>query len=310
MKRRLPPAHWLHTFAVAADNLSFTAAARELGMTQSAVSQQIKQLEAHLGQPLFRRLAHGVQLTDAGSAYLPGVRRAFDQLAAGTTEVFGGGGGVLTIKTTASFAALWLAPRLRRFKEAFPGATFRVVQSLWPADFDADGVDLEIRYGRGDWPGLEAWRLTWDSLVAVAAPWYRRAVGLEVPADLSRAALLHVTGFGAGWPHWLSAVGAADVDAARGDQMDTSAMALEMAALGCGVALGRSCFVGPYFEKGRLEALFGGRGIPAEEAFYLVHPFGRPESASVGRFKAWLTGDGDPSFVRDADKKEAPPKRG
>ena len=171
MARRLPPAQALHAFEAAARHMSFTEAARELGVTQAAISQRIRLLEHRLGQPLFLRHPRGLELTDAGRALVPAVHDAFERLTSGIAEVFGAPADApLTVRMTPGFAAHWLAPRLPAFQAAYPEVTLRVSSAVWRSDFDLEAVDIEIRYGRGDWDGVECERLTRERLTPVCAP--------------------------------------------------------------------------------------------------------------------------------------------
>ncbi len=292
MRRRLPPLNWLRAFEAAARHMSFTGAARELNVTQAAVSQQVKLLERHLERPLFDRLPRSLALTDAGEAYLPAVRDAFERLADGTAEVFGPeGGGPLTVRCAVSFAILWLAPRLARFRAAHPTLALRVTNAVWPVESGWDAVDLEVRYGGGKWPGLQAWRLTSDRLFPVCGPALMAGrSGLRRPADLRRFELLHVIGHRYGWPHWLKAAGVDSDGGSHGAQFDISAMALEVAANGGGVALGRGPLVDGHIRSGRLVVPFGPE-IPTDEAFYLVAPADRVEHAEAATFRAWLAAE-------------------
>ena len=133
MRTSLPPLNWLRTFEAAARLLNFTAAADELGLTQSAVSQQVRGLEHHLGRPLFHRLPRGLALTEGGVALNPLVAEVLGRLESGTTGIFGEGRRqVLRICATASFSMLWLAPRLESFRQLHPEIDFRLTSSIWP----------------------------------------------------------------------------------------------------------------------------------------------------------------------------------
>ncbi|MFQ5955551.1 MAG: transcriptional regulator GcvA [Kiloniellales bacterium] len=309
MRRRLPPVNWLRAFEAAARHMSFTGAARELNVTQAAVSQQVKRLEGHLGKPLFDRLPRSLQLTEVGEAFLPTVRDAFERLADGTTEVFGPeGGGPLTVRSAVAFAMLWLAPRLGRFHAAHPGVKLRVTNAIWPIESGWEAVDLEVRHGTGRWPGLNAERLTWDRLFPVCSPALVKGTpGLRTPADLAKLPLLHVIGQQFGWPYWLKAAGLNDVDAGHGPQFDTSAMALEVAAASGGVALGRSSLTEGYFRTGRLVVPFGPE-VPIDEAFYLVSPADRAEHPDAALFRAWLMAElaAPPAVASGSDRSRGP----
>ncbi|WP_119459499.1 transcriptional regulator GcvA [Rhodospirillaceae bacterium SYSU D60014] len=290
MADRLPPLNWLRAFEAAGRHMSFTEAARELGITQSAVSQQVRLLEQHLGRLLFHRLPRGLKLADAGEALLPLVRETFGRLAEGTAEIFGRtSGDRLAIRVTPAFAVLWLAPRLPRFYAAHPEIKLRIISSTWLADQSDPGIDLEVRYGRGNGAGPQADRLTWDHVFPVCSPALCQGPRrLTAPADLAGHRLLHAIGFRDGWAHWLAQAGVADqVDAARGQEFDTAILALDLAMQGAGVALGRTCFVAPLIAAGRLVAPFDVT-LTTEEAFYVVSPEGRSDSQAAQLFRHWL----------------------
>ncbi len=286
--RRLPPLNWLRTFEVAARTMSFTAAAQALGITQSAVSQQMRLLEATLGRRLFHRLPRGLRLTDAGQALLQLLRDALARIADGAAEIFGESGRPrLMVRSTASFAALWLAPRIARFRRRHPEIEFRLTSSIWPADYPDLDLDLEIRYGSGNWPGLRAERLTRDALFPVCSP----ALRPRAPAALAQVTLLHVFGFREGWAQWLARAGlAGQVDATAGLEFDLSLVALEAAERGVGIALGRSCYVADRLASGRLVAPFE-TVLPSEEGFYLAAPEGREPSPAAAAFRNWITAE-------------------
>ncbi len=284
----LPPLNWLRAFEAAARHMSFTEAGRDLGVTQSAISQNIRLLEARLGQPLFLRHPHRLELTDAGKAYLPTVRDAFLQISAGTREVFGPAHGErLTIRTTPGFADLWLAPRLGGFYARAPGVSVRVLSTIWDVEFDSRDDVLEIRYGDGHWPGLQADRLTHDRIFPVASP----AVGArlaETAAALAGMRLLHTVGFRIGWSRWLEAAGLAEaVDGESGDHFDTALLPTQLAEEGEGIALSRLSLVADRLADGRLVAPLA-PALETEEAFYLVYPANHPLGPDAAAFAEWL----------------------
>ena len=145
MTRPLPPLGWLRAFEAAARHRSFTHAAAELNMTQSAVSQQIKALEGRLGRQLFHRRARSLELTETGSAYLPIVRDAFLTLSRGTQAITGGDMRALNVHSNLSFASHWLAPRLGRFYAAHPDVQLNFVVEVWEPDGITAGADIELR---------------------------------------------------------------------------------------------------------------------------------------------------------------------
>ncbi len=290
MARKLPPVNWLRTFEAAARHLSFTAAARELGVTQAAVSQQMRLLELQLGRALFHRLPRALAMTEAGEALLPLVSDSLERLTAGIGEIFGQGGrNRVLLRATTGFAVLWLAPRLPAFRTRHPDIELRITTANWPTDVPEGDLDLEIRTGAGAWSGVEAHRLSQDAVFPVCSPALQRGrTRLRHPADLARHTLLHAIGFRDNWAQWLAHAGVADrVEAFGGLEFDTSVMALDLAARGAGVALGRTSFVAGLMAEGRLVAPFDIE-LRTEEAFYLLGPARTGQSAAVETFRAWL----------------------
>jgi LysR family transcriptional regulator, glycine cleavage system transcriptional activator len=281
----LPPLAWLRAFDVSARHLSFTAAAQELGLSQAAVSKQIKLLEIKVGEPLFHRLPRSLALTKAGEAFQPKVRDAFERLAAGTAEVFGPRrSDVLTVRAAIGFAVNWLAPRLPEFLRRHPGIAFRLISSVWNEDDGGNAFDLDIRYGDGRWPGVASERLTFEKLQPVCSPKLLEGRhALREPADLKRHALIHVLGYTDGWALWLKNAGVTGMPESTGLQFDTSLMAFEVAAQGAGVAMGRSSMIGKDLASGRLVAPFP-LAVPVAEGFHLISR----EGAQAAVFRAWL----------------------
>ena len=286
MRRRLPPLNSLRAFESAARNLSFTKAADELAVTQSAVSHQVTSLEEWAGVPLFKRQGRAVVLTEAATKFLPAVTTALDQLAlAGRKlQAVDPTHGWLTVAMMPSFAAKWLVPRLTDFHEKNPD------MDVWIATFEAQtgalgtDVDLAIRYGRGDWPGLASVKILSEELFPVCAP--RLAVSLREPADLMNATLLHDE-LREDWSMWFRAAGITATDPARGPGFDDSGLLIQAAIEGLGVALGRSVLVKGDLEAGRLVKPFN-IAIPAESAFYLVYPPDLENTPKIASFRKWL----------------------
>ncbi len=286
-QKSLPPLNWLRAFEVSARYLNFTHAADELHLTQGAVSQQIRQLESHLGVALFKRLPRGLGLTEEGQSYLPVVQDAISRLAVGTNEIFGQHHRrPLKVRGSLSFLHYWLAPRLADFCREYPQIDIRYISNLWVKEPDGED-DLEIRWGCGRWPGLHAQRLTWDLLQPVCSPALMLRSPIHEPRDLMHHALLHVLGYEEGWGYWLRRVGAHDVDASRGMQFDTLISTIRMAELGQGVALARSSVVEEQLRNGQLVAPFKHR-IEASESFYLVHEQAEALSPDAASFSTWL----------------------
>ena len=292
MARRLPPLNALRAFEAAARRLSFTRAADELNVSQAAVSQQIKRLEERLGEPLFRRHPRGLALTDAGQAYLPSVRTAFDRLERATEQLFGGDG-ILAVRVGTSLAVLWLVPRLSIFQAAHPGTEVHLVTAKNPDEFTGDGVDMEIRYGRGTWPGLASDRLFGEEIFPVCHPRVLEgSLLLRHPAALVDQPLLHVVGYEEDWHMWLRAAGVEGIDPTRGLQFDTSVTALQAARDGLGIALGRTPLVAGDLADGRLVAPFD-LTVPVDRAYHLVYRQSAAQRPRVTAFRQWLLAEAE-----------------
>src|SRR6185312_11733495 len=194
MRQRLPPLNALRAFEAAARHESFTRAAAELFVTQGAVSHQVKALETQLGVRLFNREPQGLVLTEAGKDYLAAVRDGFDRIALGTERLLQRqNAGVLTVSTSPDFAAKWLVHRLGHCAEAQREIDLRVSATLHHVDFAREEVDLAVRHGEGNWPGLDTVRLSAEQLFAVCSPKLisgRRR--LNKPADILNFPLLHL----------------------------------------------------------------------------------------------------------------------
>ena len=210
MSTRLPSLNGLRAFEAAARHLSFTQAASELNVTQTAISHQIRRLEEELGLRLFVRQNRALELTAEARDYLPGVHAAFNDLRLATDRLLRKDDGhVLTVSTLASLAAKWLLPRLSAFQEAHPGIDVRITTSPSLVDFQRDNVDAAIRYGRGQWPGVRADWLMADELFPVCSPALVSGnKPLRCPQDLKDHVLLHTSNTNSDdWRLWLTAAG-------------------------------------------------------------------------------------------------------
>lgn len=290
MNNGLPPLNWIRAFETSARHLSFTHAATELNLTQAAVSNQIKGLEGQLGCILFKRLPRGLELTNAGQAYLPAVQESVERLKAATQEIFGHGRSkLLTIDVNLSFFIGWLAPKLNNFVKQHPDINLRIMTNVW--DKREDEVvdsDMEIRYGHGKWGAKQVDRLTWDELFPVCSPDYlKTSPPLETPDDLVNHTLLNVIGFEEGWGYWLSQTEHCPIEINQHLQFDTLGIALEMATRGMGLTLGRTNLVTEMIKSGRLVAPLEQR-VATEEAFYLVYAASKLNHPQACAFRDWL----------------------
>ncbi|MBN9540973.1 MAG: transcriptional regulator GcvA [Reyranella sp.] len=289
MKRTLPPLNGLRAFEAAARHMSFTDAAEELSVTQAAISHQVRGLEQRLGLKLFVRRNRSLLLSEAGQAYLPSVRSAFDQLNEATEKLLQKDrGGHLTVTTTTSFAVKWLVPRLGGFQRANPEIDVRVSTGTALVEFSREDVDIGIRYGRGQWPNLVAERLVSEDVMPVCAPSLMKGPnGLKKPADLKRFTLLHSVSFPDDWQVWLTAAGVKGIDASRGISFDFALAAYQAAMDGLGVALGRNPLVEPDLKAGRLVVPFDFKRS-SDFAYYLVYPPEAIRRRKIKAFRDWV----------------------
>src|SRR5512141_996484 len=247
MTARLPSLNGLRAFEAAARHLSFTLAASELNVTQTAISHQIKRLEEELGVRLFVRQNRALTLTPQAMDYLPGIRAAFNDLRLATDRLLRKDDDhVLTVSTLASLAAKWLLPRLTSFQEEHLGIDVRITTSTNLVDFQRDDVDAAIRYGRGHWPGLRADWLMADELFPVCSPALLTGdKPLRCPEDLAGQTLLHTSGgYDDDWRLWLTAAGLpSSIPKLPGLTFDLILLTVQAAIDGAGVAMGRTSYV-------------------------------------------------------------------
>ncbi|MFG6666943.1 LysR substrate-binding domain-containing protein [Halomonas sp. HNIBRBA4712] len=280
----LPPLLWLQAFESAARTLSFTAAGQELGVTQAAISQRVRLLEDRIGQKLFVRHPRSLALTPAGQAWMPSIQEAFSRISEGTAEVFGiTGEQPVTLRTTPIIQTAWLAPRIIALRRRHPGIALRLVSAIWPDDFGPAGADIEIRYGRGDWGGVEKYSLGEERLVPVCEP--KLAARLTTPADLAGQTLLHAIGFGVGWAGWCQAAGVPDLESrCHALACDNQITTLTLARGGGGVALTHRRLLG--MEPGLVPPF--DVDVTSDEQFWLVRPKRRRVSDDAARVWQWL----------------------
>jgi LysR family glycine cleavage system transcriptional activator len=292
MTARLPSLNGLRAFEAAARHLSFTRAASELNVTQTAISHQIRRLEQELGVRLFVRQNRALELTAEARDYLPGIRAAFNDLRLATDRLLRrGNDNVLTVSTLASFAAKWLLPRLSNFQDSHPGIDVRITTSTGLVDFGDGNVDAAIRYGRGHWPGVRADWLMADEVFPVCSPALLSGQRpLRRPEDLRDHVLLHTSNTGSDdWRQWLTAAGLpSDISTQRGLTFDLIFMTVQAAIDGVGVAMGRTTYVKDDIAKGRLVVPFT-IALPADAGFYLVSPDGKADPPALAAFRAWLS---------------------
>ncbi|MCU4652549.1 transcriptional regulator GcvA [Roseibacterium sp. SDUM158016] len=291
MTDRLPPLTALRAFDAAARHMSFARAAAELNVTPAALSFQIKNLEEHLGAPLFRRLNRAVELTEAGRALAPGAADGFETLAAAWRAARRAGDGTtLTVTAGPAFTAKWLAPRLFAFANAHPEIELRFSASLRLMDFIRDEVDVAIRFGLPrDEPGLESMTLIREWVTPMMSPELAR--DFPDPADLSRAQLLHQDDVAflkpaIDWAAWFRAAGLPPRFSA-GARFSQTDHAIDAATAGGGVLLGRISLAERDLREGRLVMPYP-LALTTEAVYRVVYPSGSASRPQVRAFLDWM----------------------
>lgn len=286
----LPSMSMLLAFDMAARYGSFTAASRELNITQGAISKQIIALEEQLGLVLFEREHNHIVLTEAGRAYAKEIRSALNIIQNASMRAMADPrSGVLTLGVLPTFSTRWLMPRLPRFLASHPGITIHFETRTKPFDFQADGCDAAIHYGLPDWPDAECIYLMGEETIPVCSPDFLKTKHPGGPADLEGTMLLHVSSRLDAWPEWFQAQGIAipECTGAYFEQFTTAAQAAEV---GLGTALIPGFLLERELAEGRLVKPFD---LPYSSplAYHLVLPKGRTEYAPVQAFKEWLLGE-------------------
>ncbi|MBI1245500.1 MAG: transcriptional regulator GcvA [Alphaproteobacteria bacterium] len=292
--RNLPPISALRAFEAAARLKSFTMAADELGLTQSAISHQIHSLEDQLGFELFHREPRRIVLTVKGEKLATSVREGLGVVAQALRELTRMDSGPrLTVSTLPGFAVKWLFPRLIRFDERYPEIELAIATTGQLADFSAGEVDVAIRYGTGRYPGLHVEKILDEDMFPVCSPrLLKGAKALRAPGDLARTPLLHddilqLDGRTPGWRTWLDAAGVSGVDISKGRRFGQSNMSIQAAIEGLGVALGRSPLVVDDLAAGRLVRPFD-LSVPSGYAHYFVCPARALATPKIAAFREWV----------------------
>lgn len=297
MAYHLPPMNWVRAFEASARHRSFTAAARELNLTATAISHQVRSLEKHLGYPLFERLARSVRLTGMGAAYLPDVRRALEHLAASTAKIFGmGAATTLTVRAPVSFVSLFLAQRLRAFQALHPNVHLQLFSLIWADALPDETTDVDVRFGTGHWPGYSAEILRQeDSVVVSPKSLFENAPKRSRPAVMKAIAqqpLIHVVGYEDHWAEAFRTVGLEPPADHRSIRVDNSLAALTLAAAGIGSAIVLRSYAEAAAEVLPLALPFT-FSVSVEQANYLLTPLvggaAKPEALV---FKSWLLEQG------------------
>ena len=291
----MPPFVSLRVFEAAARLGSFSRAAEELGITAGAVSQHIRVIEEFAGQPLFRRLGRGVELTDAGRGAVVHASAALaEMMQAGRTMRASLRGKRISLSTAPSFASKWLIPRLSRFQDRHPDVEVRMSADMTLVDFATSDIDLAIRYGPGGYEGLHCERLMSESVVVVASPELLARIGpVRTAADLGNAPLIHDEAPERDpscptWAMWFAARGERRADVERGLRFNQSGLALEAAVAGKGLVLAKRQLALRDINEGRLVCPLADTDAPVNFAYWVVWPRGRRFEVSQRAFLTWL----------------------
>lgn len=298
--RRLPPLNSIRAFEATARHLSFSKAADELNVTPGAVSQQVKVLEEHLNLKLFKRKNRLILLSDEAQICLPLLTESLDKLAQSFDMIRERSDHQpLTITAPPALTSYWLLPRLSAFQKQFPDIDVRLDASNDLADLINDDIDVGIRFGTGDYPGLEADYLFSQSVIPVCSPLLLQGEHkLQTPEDLKKFTLLHAQGdffitdnTHIDWDMWFTSVGAKDIDANHGLHFTQHNFLVEAAIRGQGVALVGNVIIKEELASGQLVKLFENTDIPLNFSFYLIYSSNKANLTRIKAFREWLLGE-------------------
>ncbi|MES2946727.1 MAG: LysR substrate-binding domain-containing protein [Pseudomonadota bacterium] len=296
MRRKIPSTAALSTFEAAARHMSFTEAADELALSQSAVCRQIAGLEDYLGIKLFRRSKRGVVLTDAGSAYYRQIAKRLDEVERDTLDLMArqGQGGTLELAVVPTFGTRWLLPRLPDFIRHHPAITLNLSSRTRPFVFDDTSLDAAIYAGDGNWPGAVATHLMAESLIPVCSPALIAPRTRLTPQELAQLPLIQQSTRPYAWRHWFESVAYVPGNELVGPRYELFFMSLQAASVGLGVALVPEYDLADDLATGRL-IIPVPHAAPSDRAYYLVSPEHKNENPVLGTFRTWLLGQSRPA---------------
>ena len=285
---RLPPLAAVRTFEAAGRLQNFSRAAEELGLTQAAVSYQIRQLEDRLGRALFVREKGRVRLSETGQRLLPAISNAFATMGDAFAALGSDEADVLTINAATSFGGTWLSARIGSFQLQYPELAVRMAMSNDLIDFDASNVDVAIRIGKGVWPGLRSDFLMRQYLAPIASPAFIEEHDIREPADLLRVQRLAPND--SWWAEWFALAGVARPPAStrRGIELDSQVQDGSAVQAGFGVAMMTPLYWQGEFASGRLVQPFDTLYVSASSGMWLVHRDNRVGVRKIERFREWL----------------------
>jgi LysR family glycine cleavage system transcriptional activator len=287
MQTQLPPLTALRCFETAARRESFTLAADELFLTPSAVSHQIKSLEAFLGKELFVRVGRKMLLTDVGASYYENIRIAFKEILAATRATSEPRtGATLKVNVLPHFASVWLMPRFGHFLRTHPNVELQLFSDRRPVNFSESSIDCDIRYGHGRWPNLRSDLLLRDVLTPLCSPSMIGSADLSVPTDITKHTLIYGNKR-TNWDSWAAQYDVSGVEAAAKIQVDRSNLAIDAAVAGLGLALESLLLAKHAVASGALVAPLKQYCISVE-GYYLVYPKSHAKIERVSLFRSWL----------------------
>ncbi len=289
MRRKIPGTDLLIAFETAARHQSFTRAAEELSLTQSAVCRQISALEGYLGVSLFNRIKKRVSLSEAGQIYARQIRENLQRIEQDTLSLMAhrGAGGVLELATIPTFAARWLIPRLGSFHRMNPEITLDLTTRAEPFMFNDTPFDAAIHYGDPIWPGAVTEYLFGEEMIPVCSPQLLAGRTRIAPEELICMELLHQSARPDAWRQWFEAAGVGNVNAMGGARYELFSMLIVAARAGLGVALVPRFFVGDEIATGRL-VVPNACVLRSRRSYYLVYPEDKASSAPLKAFCQWL----------------------
>ncbi|OUD08408.1 hypothetical protein BVC71_12920 [Marivivens niveibacter] len=287
---RLPHLAWLRAFEAAARHSSFSDAAGELHLTPAAVSQQIRLLEQHLGVQLFKRLPRGVELTDLGQAYALPIRRSFTDMQSATESLFTvRRQRKIRIRASISYATLILAPRLHEFRAMYPDIEIELTTAVWSDRMDVDGIDFDVRYGRGQWLEADIISLGQENAVLVCSPQNKidgHDTGVALAAQLG-AGVVQIIGSETEWGRLIDHH---EIDMPNLPilmKVDSSLVALQSVVFGQGTALIFESLAQPFIDRGEL-VVAADLSFPIDDNYYLVSRDGVSQNPELAAFQEWI----------------------
>ena len=291
----LPPLNWLRAFEAAARHLSFTQAAAELNVTQSAVSQHIRSLEAYLGRELFVRRTRALHLTESGANYLPTVREALELLASGTRAFRRDDRGrSLVVQCNLAFWTFWLAPRLAGLLERHPWLLLNLTTPIWDPERSARTADVEIRFGRPNDVSDAAVRLSHDRYYPVCRPGYANG-----QPDWTQAPLFDCSGVTENWENWLAGQGLKLPAHRRIHLGSTFVVSVHAALNGAGLAMAHDTIAESLLASGALERPYAHTAVMSQ-AYFLISPPRHGETPASRALKLWILDEVEGSVTRGA----------